>query len=109
MIAGAGLGGLCTALALHKAGITDVQILESAKELRPLGVGINVLPHAVRELTELGLGEDLAKLGVATADLTYVSVFGSTIWSEPRGMAAGYEWPQYSVHRGRFQMRLGTR
>lgn len=109
LIAGAGLGGLCTALALHKAGITDVQILESAKELRPLGVGINVLPHAVRELTELGLGEDLAKLGVATADLTYVSVFGSTIWSEPRGMAAGYEWPQYSVHRGRFQMMLANK
>ena len=106
IIAGAGIGGLCAALSLHKAGITDIQILESTKEIRPLGVGINVLPHAVRELTELGLADDMANLGVATADLTYVNAFGATIWSEPRGIAAGYEWPQYSVHRGRFQMLL---
>jgi len=109
LIAGAGIGGLCTALALHKAGITDIVILESAKEIKPLGVGINVLPHAVRELTELGLAEDLAKLGVATADLTYVNAYGATIWSEARGTAAGYDWPQYSVHRGRFQMLLAQK
>ena len=106
LIAGAGLGGLVAALALQKAGITDVVVLESAQEIKPMGVGINLLPHAVRELTELGLGEKLAELGVATADLTYVNAYGSTIWSEPRGKAAGYEWPQYSVHRGRFQMML---
>lgn len=106
LIAGAGIGGLVSALALHKAGIRDVQILEAVKEIRPLGVGINVLPHAVRELTELGLGDELEKIAVRTADLTYVNEFGSEIWSEPRGTAAGYNWPQYSVHRGRFQMML---
>lgn len=106
LIAGAGIGGLLTALSLHNAGITDVLVLESVQEIKPLGVGINVLPHAVRELTELGLAEKLKKIAVQTADLTYVNSFGKTIWSEPRGTAAGYEWPQFSVHRGRFQMML---
>lgn len=106
LIAGAGIGGLATALALHAAGITDIKVLEAVKEIKPLGVGINVLPHAVRELTELGLADELDKIAVRTADLTYVNAFGSEIWSEPRGTAAGYNWPQYSVHRGRFQMML---
>lgn len=106
LIAGAGIGGLVTALALHKAGITDVLVLEAVTEIRPLGVGINVLPHAVRELTELGLADELGKIAVRTADLTYVNEFGTEIWSEARGTAAGYSWPQYSVHRGRFQMML---
>ncbi|MEY4499323.1 MAG: hypothetical protein RL319_311 [Actinomycetota bacterium] len=106
LIAGGGIGGLLAALSLHKAGITDLLVLESVQEIKPLGVGINVLPHAVRELTELGLAEKLKKIAVQTADLTYVNSFGKTIWSEPRGIAAGYEWPQFSVHRGRFQMML---
>lgn len=106
LIAGAGIGGLLTALSLHHAGITDVQILESVSEIKPLGVGINILPHAVRELTELGLADDMERIAVRTADLTYVNAFGQQIWSEPRGIAAGYHWPQYSVHRGRFQMML---
>lgn len=106
IIAGAGIGGLATALSLHDAGISDVTIFESVAELRPLGVGINLLPHAVRELTELGLGDDLAALGVATSTLSYYNCFGHPIWSEPRGRAAGYAWPQYSVHRGELQMLL---
>jgi 5-methylphenazine-1-carboxylate 1-monooxygenase len=106
VIAGAGIGGLTTALSLHAAGVTDVTIHESVSELRPLGVGINLLPHAVRELTELGLGDDLARLGVATSALRYVNRFGQEIWSEPRGLAAGYRWPQYSIHRGELQMLL---
>lgn len=106
IIAGAGIGGLVAALSLHKAGITDITILESAREIQPLGVGINVLPHAVRELTELGLLAKLDEIAVRTADLTYVNAFGSKIWSEPRGIDAGYNWPQFSVHRGRFQMML---
>lgn len=109
IIVGAGIGGLATALALHQVGITDLVCLEAAREIRPLGVGINLLPHAVRELTELGLADDLARLGVATGDLTYVNEFGSTIWSEPRGIAAGYRWPQYSIHRGHLQMMLAER
>ena len=105
-IAGAGIGGLATALSLHAAGITDVTVYESVPEIRPLGVGINLLPHAVRELTELGLGDDLARLGVATSRLSYFNRFGQEIWTEPRGIDAGYRWPQYSIHRGELQMLL---
>lgn len=89
IVVGAGIGGLATALSLHAAGITDVTIYEAVGELRPLGVGINLLPHAVRELTELGLGGALAELGVPTSMLSYVNCFGQSIWSEPRGIAAG--------------------
>lgn len=104
-VIGAGIGGLTTALSLHAAGIA-VEVYESVPELRPLGVGINVLPHAVRELTELGLGETVARSGIETADLSYFNKFGQEIWSEPRGRAAGYRWPQVSIHRGRLQMLL---
>lgn len=106
IIAGAGIGGLTTALALHAAGTTDLTIYESVSELRPLGVGINLLPHAVRELTELGLGEELAAIGMPTSALSYYNRLGQQIWTEPRGLAAGYNWPQYSVHRGELQMML---
>lgn len=105
LIIGGGIAGLTLALSLHQVGV-ESRIYESAAELRPLGVGINVLPHAVRELTELGLGDTLARLGVATAELAYFAKGGQPIWSEPRGMAAGYRWPQYSVHRGELQMAL---
>jgi 5-methylphenazine-1-carboxylate 1-monooxygenase len=59
IVAGAGLGGLTAALSLHAAGI-DALVIDEAITLRPLGVGINLMPHAVRELTELGLGDELA-------------------------------------------------
>ncbi len=106
VIAGAGIGGLTAALALHAAGITHVDIYESTAELRPLGVGINLLPHAVRELTELGLAGPLAEIGVPTSTLSYFNRYGQEIWSEPRGFGAGYHWPQYSIHRGRLQLML---
>lgn len=106
IIAGGGIGGLATALSLHDAGFTDITIHETVAELRPLGVGINLLPHAVRELTELGLGDKLEALGVATSSLNYYNRHGQQIWSEPRGREAGYHWPQYSVHRGELQMML---
>ncbi|HSA50916.1 MAG TPA: flavin-dependent oxidoreductase [Yinghuangia sp.] len=106
VVAGGGIGGLAAALSLHAAGIDRVTVLEAAPEIRPLGVGINLLPHATRELTELGLADELAELGVATARLTYFNRHGQEIWSEPRGLAAGYHWPQYSVHRGALQMLL---
>ncbi len=106
VIAGAGIGGLATALSLHAAGFRDVRVFERAAELRPLGVGINLLPHAVRELTELGLAERVARLGVAPGTLAYCNRFGQPIWREPRGIEAGYRWPQLSVHRGHLQLEL---
>lgn len=105
LVVGAGIGGLTLALALHEAGI-GVRVVEAARELRPLGVGINVLPHAIRELAELGLGAELAATGVATRRLVFLDRLGNAVWEEPRGEEAGYRWPQYSIHRGQLQMLL---
>jgi 2-polyprenyl-6-methoxyphenol hydroxylase-like FAD-dependent oxidoreductase len=105
IVAGAGIGGLNLALSLHQAGI-PVRLIEQSERLAPLGVGINLLPHAVRELDELGLRQQLVALGIETAELAYYSKRGQRIWSEPRGLAAGYRWPQVSIHRGALQMLL---
>ena len=106
VIVGAGIGGLAAALSLQAAGFHDVVVHERVRELKPLGVGINLLPHAVRELTELGLGEQVAAIGVPPGRLSYANRFGQPVWSEPRGLDAGYRWPQLSVHRGEFQLLL---
>ena len=105
MIVGGGIGGLTAALSLHEAGI-EVEVFEAVREMRPLGVGINCLPHAVRELTELGMADRLERTGVRTRELVYVNKYGQRIWREERGQWAGYAWPQYSIHRGRLQMLL---
>jgi len=105
IIVGAGIGGLTLGLALHAAGI-PCRIFESAAEIRPVGVGINLLPHATRELAALGLEADLAKLAIATEDATFFNRFGQLIYREPLGRAAGYEHPQFSIHRGDLQMVL---
>lgn len=99
-IVGGGIGGMSLALSLADAGLTDVDVFESAPAIKELGVGINVLPHATRELAELGLLDELAATAVATGTLSYYSKHGQRIWSEPRGLAAGYHWPQFSIHRG---------
>jgi 2-polyprenyl-6-methoxyphenol hydroxylase-like FAD-dependent oxidoreductase len=105
IIAGAGIGGLTLALSLHQIGIR-ARVYESVDRLEALGVGINLLPHAVRELTELGLHDELAAVAIPTSTLAYYSKRGQPIWSEPRGLAAGYRWPQFSIHRGELQMIL---
>ncbi|MEY4729081.1 MAG: 2-Polyprenyl-6-methoxyphenol hydroxylase or related FAD-dependent oxidoreductase [Pseudomonadota bacterium] len=105
VIAGAGIGGLVLALMLHKRGI-EVDVYEAVSELKPLGVGINLLPHAMKELAELGLHEQLAAIAIETSSLSYYNKFGQRIWHEPRGIAAGYDWPQLSIHRGELQMLL---
>jgi 2-polyprenyl-6-methoxyphenol hydroxylase-like FAD-dependent oxidoreductase len=105
IVVGGGIAGLSLALSLHQAGI-EVRVYEAVGDLVPLGVGINLQPAAVRELAELGLGDALAKTGIATRELTYFNKFGRLIWSEPRGLSAGYRWPQYSIHRGRLQFLL---
>jgi 2-polyprenyl-6-methoxyphenol hydroxylase-like FAD-dependent oxidoreductase len=105
LIIGAGIAGLTAALSLHQIGV-DCRVFESVDSIEPLGVGINTLPHAVRELSELGLRDRLAATAVATARLAYYSSHGQRIWDEPRGEAAGYHWPQFSIHRGELQMIL---
>jgi 2-polyprenyl-6-methoxyphenol hydroxylase-like FAD-dependent oxidoreductase len=105
IVAGAGIGGLTTALSLHAVGVPTI-VLERVKDLRALGLGINLLPSAVRELFELGVGDELEKLGVAVIENVYLDADGKYLWTETRGRAAGYRWPQYSIHRGALQMLL---
>src|SRR6478609_4460274 len=105
LIAGGGIGGLTAALTLHARGIEST-VLERASQLRPLGVGINLLPHAVSELYELGLGDKLSQLAVAPTSISYYDTDGELLFREPRGVDGGYGYPQYSVHRGQLQMLL---
>ncbi|WP_334193051.1 flavin-dependent oxidoreductase [Pararhodobacter sp.] len=106
LIAGGGIAGLATALTLHQIGVPCV-VLESVRALKPLGVGINLQPNAVRELYDLGLGaEALDEVGLPAREWALVGLNGNDIYSEPRGTLAGYHWPQYAVHRGRFHMML---
>jgi 5-methylphenazine-1-carboxylate 1-monooxygenase len=102
LIAGCGIGGLSAALMLHRAGI-GVQLFEQAQEVRELGVGINLLPHAVKALAALGLLPALDRAGIRTRRLVYTTRLGQPVWEEPRGMDAGYDVPQISIHRGRLQ------
>ncbi|MEL0048443.1 MAG: flavin-dependent oxidoreductase [Gammaproteobacteria bacterium] len=104
-VAGAGIGGLATALALHQAG-HDVSVFEAVEKLQPLGVGINLLPQAAHVLGKLRVLEPLLDQGVATKELSYFNVHGQRIWTEPRGLFAGFDAPQISISRGTLQMTL---
>jgi len=104
-IVGAGIGGLCLALSLHQAGI-GCRVYEAVPSLKPLGVGINLLPHAVRELDELGLLPALDAVAVRTRESIFFTRHGQLIYREPAGLAAGYDWPQFSIHRGDLQSLL---
>lgn len=99
LIVGGGIGGLTCALFLHRAGI-DIEIFERADAIRELGVGINILPQAVKELADLGLMADLDAQGIRTRKLIYANRLGQVVWSELRGVDAGYDYPQISIHRG---------
>jgi 2-polyprenyl-6-methoxyphenol hydroxylase-like FAD-dependent oxidoreductase len=101
-IVGAGIGGLTAALSLHAAGIA-CRVFEAAAEIKPLGVGINILPHAVRELDHLGLLDAVSKVGVTTKESAFYNAHGQFVYSEPAGRHAGYKWPQFSIHRGDLQ------
>jgi 2-polyprenyl-6-methoxyphenol hydroxylase-like FAD-dependent oxidoreductase len=105
IIVGAGVGGLTLGLALHQAGIA-CRIYESVPDIRAIGVGINLLPHATKELAALGLEDALAKVAIQTTDATFFNRFGQLIYQEPLGRAAGYDHPQFSIHRGDLQMIL---
>jgi 2-polyprenyl-6-methoxyphenol hydroxylase-like FAD-dependent oxidoreductase len=102
IIVGGGIGGLTTALMLHARGI-DCEVFEQADAVRELGVGINTLPHAIKELAQLGLLQRLDAVAVRTYELIYTNRFGQEVWREPRGLDAGYDIPQFSIHRGRLQ------
>jgi 5-methylphenazine-1-carboxylate 1-monooxygenase len=105
VIVGAGIGGLTLALMLHARGIA-CEIYEASPRSRALGVGINVLPHAIAELAELHLLARLDEVGIRTRELIYTNRFGQEIWREPRGVDAGYQVPQFSIHRGHLQAVL---
>ncbi len=98
LIVGGGIGGLTLALALHARGL-PCRVYEAAPEFQPLGVGINMLPHAIRELTALGLQPALEALGVEAREFAYFNRHGQAIFAEPCGRFAGYEYPHFSIHR----------
>jgi 5-methylphenazine-1-carboxylate 1-monooxygenase len=100
LVVGAGIGGLSAALSLNAAGI-EVDVFEQAHELEELGVGMNLLPHATKELDALGLLPALDRAGVRTRELIYANRFGQFVWRESRGTEAGHEVPQFSIHRGK--------
>ncbi len=106
LIAGGGIGGLSLALTLHQIGVPCV-VFEASREMKPLGVGINLQPNAIRELMEMGITEaELDQVGVPSREWALVGLNGKEVYSEPRGRFAGYNWPQYAVHRGDFHMLL---
>src|SRR5881227_3517820 len=104
-IVGGGICGLSLALNLHARGI-PCRVYEAAPELKELGVGITLLPHAMRELSALGLGDELLRSGIENAESCFYNRFGQLIYREPRGKAAGYQYPEVGIHRGRLQMLL---
>ena len=109
IIAGGGIGGLTLALTLHQIGVPCL-VIEQVREMKPLGVGINLQPNAVRELLELGFTEsDLDGFGVPAREWALVGMNGQEIYAESRGRFAGYDWPQYAAHRGNFHMALYER
>ena len=105
VIAGAGIGGLTAAMCLHRAGF-DVAVFEQVSTIKPLGVGINIQAGAVRILSGLDFEPALAATAIETSELRYANRHGQTIWADPRGRRAGLPWPQFSIHRGQFQMVL---
>ena len=105
VVAGGGIAGLTMALTCHEIGV-PVRVFESSRRILPLGVGINLQPNAVRELIDIGLADRLPDIGIATQEWALVGRGGKDIWSEPRGLLAGYRWPQWSVHRGELQLVL---
>lgn len=105
LIVGAGIGGLTLALMLQRRGMS-CELFESVREIKPLGVGINLLPHAVNELARIDMVASLAQHAVATSALHYYNQYGQRIWQEARGLAAGYTVPQLSIHRGELQLLL---
>lgn len=98
LVIGGGIGGLTLALSLHARGI-PCKVFEAASEFKPLGVGINMMPHAIRVLTALGLESHLKAFGVEAREFAFFNRHGQFIMAEPCGRYAGYEYPHFSIHR----------
>ena len=100
VIVGGGIGGLTLALAVHACGRAGrIRVFEAAPEIHPLGVGINLGPHAVKELSALGLQDALAAVACQPQDYAFFTRHGQLVYREPWGLAAGHQWPHFSIHR----------
>ncbi|MEW2138035.1 FAD-dependent monooxygenase [Streptomyces sp. NPDC005409] len=106
IVAGSGIAGLAAAISLHAAGYEDVTVFESDSDLRSLGLGLNILPNAVRELAELGLLDELLQCAIRTQELAMYNPHGHLVWREDRGLLAGYKWPQISISRSHLVLVL---
>jgi 2-polyprenyl-6-methoxyphenol hydroxylase-like FAD-dependent oxidoreductase len=104
-IIGGGICGLSLALNLKERGIA-CRVYERAPEIKELGVGITLLPHAMREFSALGLGDELLKAGIENRESRFYNRFGQLIYKESRGKLAGYQYPEVCIHRGRLHMIL---
>ncbi|MFI5798209.1 FAD-dependent monooxygenase [Streptomyces sp. NPDC051677] len=107
-IVGSGIAGLTTAVSLHAAGFKDITVFEADRDLRSLGLGLNILPNAVRELAELGLLEQLQQRAIRTQELVMYNPHGDLVWREDRGLPAGYTWPQLSISRSQLILTLAA-
>ncbi len=105
VIVGGGIGGLALALALQARAI-DCEVFEAVAEVREIGVGITLLPHAMRELAALGLADRIEPLGIENLESVFCNRWGQFIFKEPRGRHAGYDLPEISLHRGRLHRVL---
>jgi len=104
-IVGGGICGLSLALNLKERGIA-CRVYERAPEIKPLGVGITLLPHAMREFSALGLGDELLKAGIENRECCFFNRFGQLIYREERGKFAGYPFPEVGIHRGNLHVIL---
>lgn len=104
-IVGGGVGGLALALHLHARGVA-CDVYEAVAEVRELGVGITLLPHAMRELAALGLQPALEAAGIENYESAFFTRHGQFIYSELRGRHAGYPVPEIGIHRGKLHKIL---
>jgi 2-polyprenyl-6-methoxyphenol hydroxylase-like FAD-dependent oxidoreductase len=104
-IIGGGICGLSLALNLKERGI-EARVYERAPEIKELGVGITALPHAMREFTALGIGNELIAAGIENRESCFFNRFGQLIYKEPRGRFAGYPHPEIGLHRGKLHLIL---
>jgi 2-polyprenyl-6-methoxyphenol hydroxylase-like FAD-dependent oxidoreductase len=104
-IVGGGIAGLSFALGLHKRGI-DCDVFEAVTDIKEIGVGITLLPHAMRELAELGLQDALEAVGIENLESVFYTQHGQYVYKEARGRHAGYTLPEIGIHRGKLHRIL---